>query len=75
MKKSIFITLFCMLATSICLAHQGAIEKKPLPAKLVNEVNSAIDADKDRLIEIYKDIHQNPELGFMEVRTSRNSRQ
>ena len=70
MKKSIFLTLVFTLATSICLAQQGAIEKKPLPAKLVNEVNSAIDADKERLIEIYKDIHQNPELGFMEVRTS-----
>jgi len=70
MKKSIFITLFCVLATSICLAQQGAIEKKTMTAKLVNEVNSTIDADKDRLIEIYKDIHQNPELGFTEVRTS-----
>ena len=70
MKKSIFITLFCVLATSICLAQQGVIEKKPLPAKLVNEVNSEIDADKNRLVDIYKDIHQNPELGFTEVRTS-----
>lgn len=27
-------------------------------------------ADSGRLVEIYKDLHQNPELGFMEVRTS-----
>ena len=27
-------------------------------------------ADSSRLVEIYKDLHQNPELGFMEVRTS-----
>ena len=27
-------------------------------------------ADSLRLVEIYKDLHQNPELGFMEVRTS-----
>lgn len=27
-------------------------------------------ADSLRLVEIFKDIHQNPELGFMEVRTS-----
>jgi hippurate hydrolase len=27
-------------------------------------------ADSNRLVEIYKDLHQNPELGFMEVRTS-----
>ena len=27
-------------------------------------------ADSARLVDIYKDLHQNPELGFMEVRTS-----
>jgi hippurate hydrolase len=27
-------------------------------------------ADSVRLVEMYKDLHQNPELGFMEVRTS-----
>ena len=26
--------------------------------------------DSSRLVEIFKDLHQNPELGFMEVRTS-----
>jgi hippurate hydrolase len=70
MKKYIFLTLVFTLATSICFAQQVANGNKPMPAKLVNEVNSAIDADKDRLIEVFKDIHQNPELGFMEVRTS-----
>jgi hippurate hydrolase len=29
-----------------------------------------VDQDGDRLIEIFKDIHQNPELGFMETRTA-----
>ncbi len=27
-------------------------------------------ADSVRLVDMYKDLHQNPELGFMEVRTS-----
>jgi hippurate hydrolase len=31
---------------------------------------SAIDRDRDRLVAIFKDIHQNPELGFMETRTA-----
>jgi amidohydrolase len=31
---------------------------------------SEIDQDGDRLIEIFKDIHQNPELAFMETRTA-----
>lgn len=33
-------------------------------------LNAAIDADAHRLVEIFKDIHRNPELGFMEVRTA-----
>jgi len=70
MKKSIFFTLVLTLAATLCFAQQAAAEKQPMPAELANEVNSAIDADKDRLIGIYKDIHQDPELGFMEVRTS-----
>jgi hypothetical protein len=52
MKKSIFLTLVFTLVTSICLAQQGAIEKQPMLVELVNDVNSAIDADKDRLLEI-----------------------
>ena len=70
MKKSFFIIIIWTLVTSICSAQSETIDKNPMPAELVNEVNSAIDADSDRLIEIFKGIHQNPELGFMEVRTS-----
>jgi len=35
-----------------------------------NQVKQMAYADSARLVEIYKDLHQNPELGFMEVRTS-----
>lgn len=34
------------------------------------DLNAMIDADAGRLVSIFKDIHQNPELGFMEVRTA-----
>ena len=30
-----------------------------------SQYNAAIDADAERLIGIFKDLHQNPELGFM----------
>ena len=70
MKTSIFITLVYTLATSICLAQQDISKKKPIPAELVNKVTSLIDADTNRITDIFKDIHQNPELGFMEVRTA-----
>ncbi|WP_413113892.1 amidohydrolase [Thaumasiovibrio sp. DFM-14] len=35
-----------------------------------NTTHKLIDADTPRLQEIYKDIHANPELGFMEHRTA-----
>lgn len=41
-----------------------------IPAALSAQVQSAIDADGPRLIEIYKHIHANPELPFMEKRTA-----
>lgn len=39
-------------------------------AQTIQQVKQMAYADSLRLVEIYKDIHQNPELGFMEVRTS-----
>ena len=36
----------------------------------LTQVKKLAVADSMRLVEIFKDLHQNPELGFMEVRTS-----
>lgn len=44
---------------------------EPLPADLIAAVDRIIAADTERLVDIFKDIHRNPELGFMEVRTAR----
>src|SRR6187551_1978509 len=41
-----------------------------LPAQTTKQVKQMAAADSSRLVEMYKDLHQNPELGFMEVRTS-----
>lgn len=41
-----------------------------LPAQTPAPVKQMAYADSLRLVEIFKDIHQNPELAFMEVRTS-----
>ena len=35
---------------------------------LIEKLYAGIDADADRMVAVYKDLHQNPELGFMEVR-------
>src|SRR5262245_25201920 len=34
------------------------------------KATAAVEADADRLTTIFKDIHQHPELGFMETRTA-----
>jgi hippurate hydrolase len=39
-------------------------------ATLIDKVRSAVDRDADRLVAIFKDLHQNPELAFTEVRTA-----
>lgn len=41
-----------------------------LHAQTSTQVKQMAYADSSRLVEIFKDLHQNPELGFMEVRTS-----
>jgi len=41
-----------------------------LQAQITKQVHQMAYADSLRMVEIYKDLHQNPELGFMEVRTS-----
>ena len=41
-----------------------------LQAQTNKQVRQMAYADSLRLVEIFKDIHQNPELAFMEVRTS-----
>ena len=37
---------------------------------LIQQIHKAVDADAKRVQEIYKDIHEHPELGFMETRTA-----
>jgi len=41
-----------------------------LQAQLSKQVHQMAYADSAKMVELYKDLHQNPELGFMEVRTS-----
>ncbi|MDR2293782.1 MAG: amidohydrolase [Microbacterium sp.] len=41
-----------------------------VPTTSVQAVDASISAQADQLVELYKDIHQHPELGFMEVRTA-----
>lgn len=71
MTKALLAILFCVATTSTAFAQDELSEnKKFMSEDIVNQVHSIIDNDKDRLIEIYKGIHKDPELGFMEVKTA-----
>ncbi len=56
-KVTLFLTAVLLIAATL---HAQ-------PAKQIKQI---AHADSSRLVEIFKDLHQNPELGFMEVRTS-----
>lgn len=43
---------------------------KTVSASEVNKIKQLVNTDADRLTEIFKDLHANPELGFLEVRTA-----
>jgi hippurate hydrolase len=49
-------------------------QKKPAAKKSqgppVNEISRIVAKDSARMIDIFKDLHANPELGFMETRTA-----
>ncbi len=70
MKKLIAVILFLILTSVPVLAEQGLQGGSQLLSAQVAQLEAVIDSDADRLVGIFKDIHQNPELGFMEERTS-----
>lgn len=59
---------------AVAAADAGSAVAAPsapgLPAALIGKVNALVDADTPRLVEIFKDLHQHPELAFTETRTA-----
>lgn len=58
------------VAILLVTAAPGWAQGGNVSAAALEEVNHAVDADNARLVELFKDIHQHPELGFMETRTA-----
>jgi hippurate hydrolase len=61
---------FVVAATPPAPAAVASASASALPPELIARVGSLIDADAPRLIEIFKDLHRNPELAFTETRTA-----
>ncbi|MCU0869907.1 MAG: amidohydrolase [Burkholderiales bacterium] len=59
-------------ATRLDPAHaETAPATEPsLPAALIARASAVVDADTPRLVEMFKDLHEHPEIGFTEVRTA-----
>jgi hippurate hydrolase len=65
------------LALLLGTAVAGASDAPPAPAAasalapaLLQRVTALVDTDTARLTTMFKDLHQNPELGFLETRTA-----
>jgi len=69
-KRSSRVAFIAVVAAALSFAGHAAAEQSSLSAALAEDISMLVDADKDRLVTIFKDLHQNPELGFMEVRTA-----
>ena len=68
MKRIIQAVIIPVVSAALSITGHAASGQSSLPNELVKDITSLVDADKDRLVKIFKDIHQNPELGFMETR-------
>ena len=67
---SVAATLLLVGATVLAGGYAFAQQQSHIPKELVEKVQASVKADASRLEAIFKDIHQNPELGFMETRTA-----
>ena len=65
-RSIVIVALLLCVCAPVARAQSSATALPPLATKL----NAGIDADANRLVGIYKDLHQNPELAFQETRTA-----
>ncbi len=71
LATSTVVALGTPLFSRAALALPGATSAQTISPELAKEVLESVDKDSERLIGIFKDFHQNPELGEMETRTAK----
>ncbi|MGY3912964.1 amidohydrolase [Aeromonas piscicola] len=49
---------------------ENSANTAPFSKELIAQINESVASDSARLIEIYKDLHRHPEIGYTEVRTA-----
>jgi amidohydrolase len=72
-KLPVILCIACFFTVSQVISQSKKAAKKPItaaPVVYTHEIAQAVAKDSARWIEMFKDIHANPELGFMEVRTA-----
>jgi hippurate hydrolase len=69
--KELTARLLLITATALALAPSAALAQEISPgAALVPRINATVEGETGRLQDVFKDIHQHAELGFMETRTA-----
>ncbi len=69
MFSKVALIVAILVAFPTIVSAQTAVDTTEV-SRMSNKISDLVDADGDRLKEIFKDIHQHPELGFMETRTA-----
>lgn len=59
-----------LVALVLVVVFGQAAANAQISDELIAKVGAAVDGDQQRLVEMFKDIHAHPEIGFTEVRTS-----
>ena len=62
--------VFAASAVSATAWAQAAAQGSNVSPALIKKVTAAVDGDSERLQKIFIDLHQHPELSFMETRTA-----
>lgn len=68
-KQTVLSWLLC-LGIGTLVAGTAVAKDGNLSPELAKKIVQSVDADTPRLITVFKDLHQHPELGFMETRTA-----